>query len=641
VTSSRLSARHHSILAISVALVTLATASQVALAQGAPRTAAAPTDCRWRVAAAPLDRMNPAAIVEIATNDVWAAGQTGEPASTTVAEARHFDGTKWTNVPLPVPGTPLAATATASNDVWLVGASPAGKPLFEHWNGTAWTATQLASGGNPDAVSADSPSDAWAVGNAFRRSADAYHFNGTTWSPVTIPTAGTSPVFGGVLALAGNDVWVVGFSTATDNTQQPLIEHWNGTSWAALAGWTQTGHNVQLTAIGGRAGDFWVGGFDFGVSQLFEHWDGSTFTRVSASGTALPGSISVVASDSVWVSGYSVTPGDEFYLGTDHWDGSNWTAKGSADGAADKSLLSQVAADATGAWATADGIGSGAFPHLPGNIERYSCQAPLVATAAAQGTDSQLWYEQPAGNWHTLGGHILGSPAVVSAPQPNGADDTYYIATGTDRNLWVRDAIHGWQPLSSSPVQCIDAPAAAVVTHRLYVACQGTDHALWYAVTDESAGYPHATAASWQNGGGVLTAGPAVASIGGVPTFLGVGSDRRVWQRTDTTAWSAQPWYCQGRPALASDGPGAHFACDGTDGALWRADNAGSGWGTASSLGGRILGGVGVATIGGTVTYFAEGTDQKVYERLVTGSTISPWQLDGGQVVGGVGAGPG
>ncbi len=81
--------------------------------------------------------------------DVWAVGEAynaGTNASTTLIE--HYNGTAWSIVPSPSPGTGAdltgVTTSNAANDVWAVGSyTPAGSSVAQtltlNWNGSAWS----------------------------------------------------------------------------------------------------------------------------------------------------------------------------------------------------------------------------------------------------------------------------------------------------------------------------------------------------------------------------------------------------------------------------------------------------------------------------------------------------------------------
>jgi hypothetical protein len=139
-------------------------------------------------------------------------------------------------------------TAIAPDDVWAVGSQagirnrmPVSVPLIEHWNGTRWSIAPVphAAVGVLESVSATSASDVWAVG-AGQQSGQSMvvpHFDGSSWKSVTVPAPpGSSGGLFGVRALSATDAWAVGesFPNAGGNGKV-LTEHWNGTSWQAVA----------------------------------------------------------------------------------------------------------------------------------------------------------------------------------------------------------------------------------------------------------------------------------------------------------------------------------------------------------------------------------------------------------------------
>ena len=87
-------------------------------------------------------------------------------------------------------------------------------------------------------VSADSGGDAWAVGYYQRHFTGApanpliVHWNGTTWtrSPSPHPSS-TQNVLSGVSAVSGSDAWAVG-DYNNNGAIDVLILHWNGTTWS-------------------------------------------------------------------------------------------------------------------------------------------------------------------------------------------------------------------------------------------------------------------------------------------------------------------------------------------------------------------------------------------------------------------------
>jgi hypothetical protein len=117
----------------------------------------------------------------ISPANVWAVGGSGDnviglggsPSNTLI---EHYNGTAWSVVPSPSPGTNAALTGvteSATNNLWAVGYDvPPGatqlQTLTLNWNGTAWTTVSSPNQGSPSRLTSVStrPGAAivWAVG---------------------------------------------------------------------------------------------------------------------------------------------------------------------------------------------------------------------------------------------------------------------------------------------------------------------------------------------------------------------------------------------------------------------------------------------------------------------------------------------
>ena len=266
------------------------------------------------------------------------------------------------------------------------------------------------------------------------------------------------------------------------------------------------------------------------------------------------------------------------------------------------------------------------------------------ALLAVTGSDGQLWARQDAGPYTALGGRLIGAPTVVAVPGASGTVPTpLYLGIGTDHNVYVRTTSQPWQALSATPAYCLDAVGAAVTgtpgTLTLTVGCEGGDSALYYAQGPlPSTGLPAVT--TWTSLGGALSAGPAVVVIGGRVTFFVTGSNGTVWVRdTSGTGYVAMQYACNSRPAVAAAGSTLYFACQGGDGALWYAVNTGVGWPAATSAGGHLVGGAGIAATTTQALIYVEGTDSGVYQIAVTPpGAATPFVRDGGAVQNGAAA---
>src|SRR5262249_3981333 len=108
-------------------------------------------------------------------------------------------------------------------------ASPTGFQVVAQFNNASFAAT---------AAIADN--DIWVVGTTnLDTTSDtplAVHFDGKKWSAVPTPTLKGRADFDGVAAVASNDVWAVGAQDiSSTGFAQPLIEHWDGTSWSVVS----------------------------------------------------------------------------------------------------------------------------------------------------------------------------------------------------------------------------------------------------------------------------------------------------------------------------------------------------------------------------------------------------------------------
>ena len=102
------------------------------------------------------------------------------------------------------------------------------------------------------------------------------HWTGSAWSVVSAPDPGDNDQLLSVAALAANDAWAVGERHDPALGSQPLIMHWNGTSWTELAGSaTGSGFNQPFTnngvpqiAVGPTAGASYVPGGNAPIVNL-------------------------------------------------------------------------------------------------------------------------------------------------------------------------------------------------------------------------------------------------------------------------------------------------------------------------------------------------------------------------------------
>lgn len=275
-------------------------------------------------------------------------------------------------------------------------------------------------------------------------------------------------------------------------------------------------------------------------------------------------------------------------------------------------------------------------------LERPPPATPAVAVGA-ESTNGAMYVQAPQlpPGWHSEGGKIVGPPAVAAPPNPDGGTwaSPLFVATGTNKLLYIRGLTGSWQRLGPQAGSCLGSPAAVITgtapNYTVTVACEGTNRALYYNTATLGSGLPQFTS-GWKSLGGVLTAGPAVAPVGGVMTFFVRGTTGRIYTRTENAGYAEMPWACIGAPSAglqAATGVTV-FACQGTNHALHEATSTGGGWTPAVSLGGSLIGGPAVAATSEAIVLFGEGTSHAVYRR----TPATGWTSLGSSVVDGVGA---
>ena len=278
--------------------------------------------------------------------------------------------------------------------------------------------------------------------------------------------------------------------------------------------------------------------------------------------------------------------------------------------------------------------------------QAFTLNVSSPPAVGVEGSDGQLWAQAPglAAGWQPLGGKIIAPPAVAATPAITGsqAAQPLFIATGTDKHLFIRSLTVGWQELGPATAECIGGPAAVITGtstagYTLTVACRGLDNALWEnSATVPASGLPKFTS-GWRRLGGTLSAEPAVAPVGGTLTFFVLGTNGEIFTRTVAAGYQGTPFNCLSGPAASSvAGNGTTwFACQGPNRGLWYASDSGSGWTPVQSPGGTLIGSPAVVADSTGILMFAEGTNHAVFQYAVLGNG---WTSLGGDVVGGVGA---
>ena len=158
-------------------------------------------------------------VVALADDDVWAVGSFQPPDDFSFPLTEHWDGSAWTIVGAPLQDGPTVLTGVAAvspTDVWAVGYTYTQDsfypqhPVTEHWDGTAWSIVPSPTPGSSaelDGISVDG-GRVWAIGTSDIGSF-VLRWDGSTWRvsllPADVLTIGERDVVG-----VGGRIWAIG-----------------------------------------------------------------------------------------------------------------------------------------------------------------------------------------------------------------------------------------------------------------------------------------------------------------------------------------------------------------------------------------------------------------------------------------------
>ncbi|NKZ02371.1 hypothetical protein [Actinomadura latina] len=383
--------------------------SGAALTSGAPTVSAAPAAAHstvWRPYQTPVrEDASLTSVAATGRDNAWAAGFTvpdtvPESAGRSArapqrAEMREslsaeecwsadsfpslmlrWDGRAWRNIAVPRLGRINSVSATRRNDAWA--AADCG---LSHWNGRTWAAAPYAAvpGAQQTAVGAvasSGPDNTWLVGDfssGGRFGSFVQRWDGRRWTNIPLPALGMGDDFSlkTVDVRGPVDVWAVGvdYSGNDRHPERLILLHWNGRSWERLAEpasdqWTKRPASVRILA----SNDVWVTGWtklrpdgDEPRHPLMLHWDGRAWGTA-----AFPDGQGELSGLTRW-SGGLLAVGDTFSPASPsygmyalRWNGERWT-RDTVPAQGTGSLSSVAAVPGGGVW-TVGAVGDDPHP---------------------------------------------------------------------------------------------------------------------------------------------------------------------------------------------------------------------------------------------------------------------------------------
>ena len=289
----------------------------------------------------------PAAAAAIRPGFLEAVSCPGATACTAVGEhpqetslAERWGGTKWALQRTPSGGSLDAVSCSSATACTALGGSLGALA----WNGTTWASQRVpipsAVASGLTGVSCTSATACTAVGwyetsDEMERLVWVDRWNGRKWTSQAAPSPPTSAglrqeQFQGVSCTSPTACVAVGFYENAPNSNVPLIEAWNGTTWAIQPACTS--FSVPFNALDGvscrsAAACIAVGtSYNGAYEPLAERWNGATWTIQPApspnGGDLLQ--VSCTSATTCTAVGFAVSSDGTQLALADRWDGTAW-----------------------------------------------------------------------------------------------------------------------------------------------------------------------------------------------------------------------------------------------------------------------------------------------------------------------------
>jgi hypothetical protein len=343
-----------------------------------------------------------------------------------------------------------------------------------------------------------------------------------TWIRIATPDAAASDFdqLMGTAVVSSSEAWSVGITHGPSDTElRPLIEH-----WTSARGWQVTpsapivsGTDARVVAVAGTsATDVWAVGQLGNVPAvdhgLFEHWNGSAWSRVNGP-AAEPGDstlagVATISSTDAWAVGQQINPTSlQSSPLFEHWNGSAWSVVAGPALGQDARLTGVAAVSTNDVWAVGR-IGEAALTeHWNGTSWSRVAVAPprgessFHAVAATASND--VWAVGIQGvstlveHWNGSAWSVVASPNgsntvnTLAAVSVLGASDVWAVGLSTSLGVFSVTVTEHWDGTSWSVVPSPNGPSGSS-TQLLGVAGHAGGPLLAVGNTHTSDGIYHA-----------------------------------------------------------------------------------------------------------------------------------------------------
>jgi len=222
------------------------------------------------------------AITCVTRDDCWAVGDVENQSSPEFQPlVEHYSGGAWSVAGAPAPaagGSLSAVTCAGADDCWAVGATggleqlggPGSSPLIEHYAGGSWTVVSAAppsGAAGLDAVTCAGAGGCWAAGYAgayLSAQPLVLRYRGGAWSAVATPriSSNDGAAVTAIACQSADRCWAVLVLSVDEismgpvppptlplSASPPLLEHYAGTGWSAVASAEPLGGPGSLDAV--------------------------------------------------------------------------------------------------------------------------------------------------------------------------------------------------------------------------------------------------------------------------------------------------------------------------------------------------------------------------------------------------------
>jgi hypothetical protein len=411
------------------------------------------------------------------------------------------------------------------------------------WNGTNWSALGRGVRGAVNALALDGAGNLY-VGGALTNAGGlpvnrVAKWDGNSWSSLS---SGLNNTVNALAVDAAGNLYAGGFFTASGDVPVANVAKWDGNGWSALG----SGMNSTVYALSfDGSGNLYVGG-DFTTAgglpaSRVAVWNGSAWTAVGAGVESRVYALVVGPSSTLYIGGSFSTAGGAPAKGVAAWNGSTWSPVGS--GTLIGIYVNALALDQKGNLYV-----GGAFTGIGG-----------LATSGIAKWDGN--------SWSAVGSGLGQSGSQVNALAFDGLGNLYAGGNFTAAYFSPADYIARWNGSAWSKIQEVGTKLggrvfALAVDDRGSVYAGGDsapakwDGTNWVSLGSGMTGAfgqtPGIHAMVWTNG--MLYAGGAFASIGGVSATNLARWDGNVWSAIDFDG-GANGWQNYVN-ALAVDGTG-------------------------------------------------------------------------------------